>query len=315
MGSSSQVSTTGSTSHHSIETPDVDMHDGDESFSSTTLSPTSGPSSYGLNTSKRQKMSRTSSPTPPGLPVDNKMYEFIDTMISKHGEEKYTGYKKKIQEFCKVLASVMEEIPETYYNEYMQECLKTLHNFQADSYVVLPVGAPTTDITSNVVNFTNMLQLQTGSIQQFQTASNVVRGPIQQIPTSSNSNQQFPIPIASNADITPHLNVAQFPAPAPPKPPQILTDEPSTSNTGTSNVTITSVSLIPKNQLKDKREDTNIYFNMTSQMMPQINTASVDNSNYGLQTEDTLESEGDSMETQSPDSNDDALNQDGQGHY
>ena len=111
------------------------------------------------------------------------MYEFIDTMITKHGEEKYTGYKKKIQDFCKVLASVMEEIPETYYNDYMQECLKTLSNFQADNYVVNLVNAPTTDITSNVVSFTNMPQLQTGSIQQFQAASNVVTGPIQQIQT------------------------------------------------------------------------------------------------------------------------------------
>ena len=266
MGSSRQVSTT---SQHSIDTPDVDMHDGDESFTSTPLSPISGPSSSaltpivvsGLNASKRPKTSRTSSPQPPSSQMDSKMYEFIDSMISKHGEEKYSGYKQKIQNFCKVLASMMEEIPASYFNEYMQESLKTLSNFQGDRYVVLP---PTTDITSNVVNYTNMSQIQTGSIQQFQTSSNVVTGSIQQIATSSNSNQQFPIPIASNVDITAPSNVAQVPAPAPPKPPQISTSNPRIIN---------------------KIKDPNVFFNMaSSQMQPPTKTVAVENSNYVLGT-------------------------------
>ena len=314
MGSASQVSTTGSTSH-SIETPDINMHDDDVSFTSTPLSPSSGPSSYGhtgtpivvsgLNASKRQKMSRTSSPQPPSATMDNKMYEFIDSMISKHDEEKCTGYKKKIQNLCKVLASMIEEIPETYFNEYMQECLKTLNNYQAAaSYVVINNPTPTPDITSNVVNFQNMPQIQTASIQQLQTSSNVVNfpmqtAPMQQIPTSS--NQQFPIPIATNVDITGPLDLAQFPAPA--NAPQIL-NPPSTTNT--SNVTITSVTMIPtKNEIKDP----DVFFNMTSQEAAPT-TEAVVNSNF---VTDTVESQEEySQETQSEDFNDDALHNDGQ---
>ena len=182
MGSSSQASTTGGSSHPSIETPNVDMHDGDDSFSSTT--PTSGPSSYGFHNSKRQKMSRTSSPTPSGS-QDTKMYEFIDSMISKHGEEKYTGYKKKISDFCKVLASVMEEIPESYFNDYMQECLKTLNNYQT----VIPVSyVETTDIIPNVVNFTDMSQVQFNQPVQFNSNFKPVQFNSNFKPVQFNSN-------------------------------------------------------------------------------------------------------------------------------
>ena len=299
MRSSSQVSTT---SQYSIETPDVDMHDGDESLTSTPLSPIYGPSSSaltpivvsGLNASKRPKTSQTLSPPPSNSQMDNKMYQFIDSMISKHGEEKYSGYKKKIQDFCKVLASMMEEIAESNFNEYMQESLKTLSNYQGDTYVVLP---PTTDITSNVLNYTNMSQIQTGSIQQFQTSSNVVTGSIQQIPTSANSNRQFAIPIASNGAITAPSNVAQVTAPAPPKPPQILTE--STSN--------------PRLKLKNNiYKDQNIFSNLASQMQPATKTVAVENSNYVLNTAQSQQSERYSMENQSQDLKQDALHNDAQ---
>ena len=293
MGSSRQVSTS---SQHSIENPDVDMHDGDESF--TSIASISGPSSSaltpivvsGLNASKRAKTSPTSS-QPPSSHIDNKMYEFIDSMISKHGEEKSSGYKQKIQNFSKVLASMMEEIPESYFNHYMHASLKTLNNYQGDRYFVLQ---QTKDITANVVNYTNMSQTQTASIKQF--SSNVVTGSIQPIPTSSNCNQQFAIPIASNGAITAPSNVAQVPAPPPPKPPQILTD--STSN--------------PRLKLKNNIKDQKFFFNLASQMQPQAKTVAVENSNYVLDTEQSQESQGYSMENQSQDLNQDALHDDAQ---
>ena len=137
---------------------------------------------------------------------------------------------------------------------------------------------------------------------------------MQVIATSSNSNLRFPIPVASNANTTPHLNVAEFPAPGLAKPLQILTEESSTSNTGTSNVIITAVPMIPKNELTDNPD---IFFNVVAQMIPpQSNTAPpVDNTNYGLQTQEyTPESEGDSTESESAEFNadEDALENDAQ---
>ena len=54
------------------------------------------------------------------------------------------------------------------------------------------------------------------------------------------------------------------------------------------------------------------FFNLASQMQPQAKTVAVENSNYVLDTEQSQESQGYSMENQSQDLNQDALHDDAQ---
>ena len=285
MGSSSQESNYS----HSIEIPEIkhDIHD-DDSFSSTTpmsstpISPSSGPSSYapivvsGLNASKRAKMSRTEPPPPPSPQVDNKVYEFIDNILERTQEEKCTGYKKKIQNFCKVLGNMMEEIPENCFCAYMQESIKTLQNFQADSFFL--VRAPTPTNLSDIPTVSTV-----SNLPDFPTASN---------PTASNATMQ-------------QLHTLQ----------QLQIRRALQETTSSNNINITTVTMIPKTDNMDPNEFFHLNTETQTQP-PLITTAVMNRNFVGNTEESSMETQSQEIneEYEGPGSQD-ALINDGQHIY
>ena len=141
MGSSSQESGTSTRTQRSRPFDDLDSTTDDDSFSSSTFTyrprclPHSGirPSTRKAAENDSDRVISTTTPTP----MDTRVYDFMENVLKRTQEPELSPYAKRINDFTKVLGSMMLEIPENCFAAYMQESVKCCNCSHMVVYVVI----------------------------------------------------------------------------------------------------------------------------------------------------------------------------------